>query len=66
MANHLALKQRQDAAIFLLVASVCYFSYLSLPETWFKSSRGLGAYTWLILESDFSLGSISQAVEVHS
>lgn len=44
MANHLALNQRQDAAIFLLTASVSYFSHLSLPETWFKSNLVLGGY----------------------
>lgn len=42
MANNLALNQRQDAAIFLLAASVFYFSHLSLLETWFKSNPVLG------------------------
>lgn len=65
MANHLALKERQDASIFLQTASVfSSFFYPSLPETWFKSNPGLGGCTKLILESDFSLGSVSWVVAV--
>lgn len=63
MTNHLALKQRQDASVFLQTTSVFYFIfffYPSLPEIWFKPSP------WFepILESDFSLGSVSWVVAV--
>lgn len=65
MTNHLALKQTQDASLFLQTTSVFfYFFYSSLPETWFKSNPGLGGCAELILESDFSLGSVSWVVAV--